>query len=185
MKKSQYIVIDNPLGGYDFSLFRCHVAEIGAYGIGFIIFILICTLFVFGAEDNSGWNVLRENFYIPLVCSIPLIILGLSMTFRIKRVKKIIAKGKKTDGKIISYHRRHMNYGRGTRTLHKPNYAFLNVRFQNNGDQECAVGVGHKLPEKVLASTRCTVYILGNNVFVADFNLRKKGVSQIAIDLKE
>lgn len=185
MKKSKYIVIDNPLGGYDFSFFRCHMAEIGAYGIGFLIFILICTLFVFGAENQSGWNDLRENFYIPLVCSIPLILLGLSMTFRIRRVKKIITNGKKAEGEIISYRRRHKNYGSGCHMIHKPNYTILNVRFYDNGAQECAVGVGHKLPEKVLASTRCTVYILDNNVFVAGFDLRNKGDSQIAFDLKE
>jgi len=185
MKKKQYIVIKNPLDGYDFSFFRCRAAEIGAYGIGVIIFILICTLFVCGAEDNSGWNVLRENIYIPLVCSIPLIILGLSMTYSIRRVKKIIANGKKTDGEVISYRRIHMNYGSGSRTLHKTNYTILNVRFHDNGDQECAVGVGHKLPEKVLASTHCTVYILDNNIFVTGFCQRKKGDSQIAFDLKE
>ena len=88
MKKNGYIVINNPLGGYDFSFTICHAAEIGAYGIGFIIFTLICTLLVGSAEDGSGWSELCENIYIPLVCSIPLFILGLSMTFRIRQVKK-------------------------------------------------------------------------------------------------
>ena len=185
MKKNKYIVIDNPLDDYDFSFFRCHAAEIGAYVIGIIIFILVCTLLVLGAENKRGWNDLRENIYVPLVCSIPLILLGLSMTFRIRRVKKIIASGKKTDGEIISYRRIYKNYGSNSHIIHKPNYTILIVRFHDNGAQECAVGVGHKLPEKVLASTRCTVYILDNNVFVTGLDIRNKGDSQITFDLKE
>lgn len=185
MKKNKYTVIRNPLDDYDFSFFRCHAAEIGAYGIGFIIFLLISTLFVCSAEDDSGWTILRENIYIPMCCSVPLFLLGLSMTFSIRRVKKIIASGKKTDGEIISYSRIYKKYGSGSRIVHKPNYTILNVRFHDNGAQECAVGAGHKLPEKVLASTRCTVYILDNNVFVTGFDIRNKGDSQISFDLKE
>ncbi|MBO7475283.1 MAG: hypothetical protein J6U00_15000 [Ruminococcus sp.] len=112
MKKNGYIVINNPLGGYDFSLTKCHAAEIGVYGIGFIIFILLCTLLVGSAEDGNGCSELCENIYIPLVCSIPLFILGLSMTFRIRRVKKIMANGKKTDGEVISYRRIHVTHGK-------------------------------------------------------------------------
>lgn len=185
MKKTRYTVIENPLDDYDFSFSRCHAAEIGAYVIGFIIFILICALFVCFAEDGSGWNVLCENIYIPVVCSVPLFILGLSMTFRIRRVKKIMENGKKTDGEVISYRRIHVSHGRGSHLIHEPNYTILNVRFHDNGDQECAVGTGRKLPEKVLASPYCTVYILNDNVFVAGFSLRKKGDPQIAFELKE
>ena len=185
MKKNGYTVIRNPLDDYDFSFFRCHAAEIGAYGIGFIIFLLVCALFVCTAESDSGWNVLCENIYIPILCSLPLFILSLSQTFRIKRVKRIIANGKKVDGEIVSYRRTHINYAIGSRVPKKPNYTILNVRFHDNGNQECTVGVGHKLPEKVLASPCCTVYILNDNVFVTDFRLRKKGDPQISFELKE
>ncbi|MGN0576250.1 MAG: hypothetical protein ACI4J2_09495 [Ruminococcus sp.] len=185
MKKKGYTVIKNPLGGYDFSFLGCHAAEIGAYGIGLIIFILICALFVCFAEDGSGWIVLLENIYIPMICSVPLFILGLSMTFRIRRVKKIMANGKKTEGEVISYRRIHVTHGRKSHLIHKPNYTILNVRFNDNGNQECSVGTGRKLPEKVLASPCCTVYILNDNVFVAGFSIRKKRDSQISFDLKE
>ena len=185
MKKNRYTAISNPLDDYDLSFFRCHAAEIGAYVIGLIIFILICVLTVCFAENDSGWNVLRETIYIPIICSVPLFLLGLSQTFRIRRVKKIMTNGKKTEGEVISYRRIHVSYGSRSRLIHQPNYTILNVRFHDNGDQECAVGVGHKLPEKVLASPCCTVYILNNNVFVTGFSLRKKGDPQISFELKK
>lgn len=185
MKKNGYTVIKNPLGGYDFSFWGCHVAELGAYVTGLIIFILICALFICSTENDSDWNVLRENIYIPIICSVPLFLLGISMTFRIRRVKKIIAKGKKTEGEVISYRRIHVTHGKKSHLIHQPNYTILNIRFYDNGNQECSVGTGRKLPEKVLASPYCTVYILNDNVFVTDFNLRKKGESQISFELKE
>ncbi|MBP5433197.1 hypothetical protein [Ruminococcus sp.] len=185
MKKKGYKVINSPLDGYDFSFTKCHAAEVGAYGIGFIIFILLCTLLVCTVEDDNGWSGLYENIYIPVVSSIPLLILGLSMTFRIRRVKKIITNGKKTDGEVISYRRIHVTHGKKSRLINQPNYTILNVRFHDNGNHECAVGVGRKLPEKVLASPYCTVYIFNDKVFVAGFNLRKNGAPQIAFELKE
>lgn len=185
VKKNKYVVINNPLGDYDFSFPKCHAAEIGAYSIGVIIFMLLCALIVCFAEDGRGWNDLRENIFIPIICSIPLLLGGLSMTLRIKRVKRIIANGKKADGEVVSYRRIHVTHGRDSHLIHKPNYTILNVRFHDNGNQECAVGVGHKLPEKVLASPHCTVYILNEKIFVTEFSLRKKGDAQIAFELKE
>ena len=44
MKKSAYKVYPNPLEGYKFSFAGCHAAEIGAYVIGILIAVLICTL---------------------------------------------------------------------------------------------------------------------------------------------
>ncbi|MDD6097592.1 MAG: hypothetical protein PUB66_02505 [Oscillospiraceae bacterium] len=186
MKKTNYKIIKNPLGDYNFSFSRCHAAEIGAYSIGLIIFfILLCALLIDFAENELDWNVLCENIYIPVVFSVPLFILGLSMTFRIRRVKKIMANGKKTEGEVISYRRIHVTHGRKSHLIHEPNYTILNVRFHDNGNQECSVGTGRKLPEKVLASPCCTVYILNDNVFVTGFSLRKKGEPQITFELKE
>ena len=176
MKKNRYTAIRNPLDDYDFSFFWCHAAEIGAYGIGFIIFLLVCALFVCTAENDSGWNVLCENIYIPIIFSVPLFLLGISMTFRIRRVKRIIASGKKVDGEIVSYRRIHVTHGRRSRLIHQPNYTILNIRFYDNGNQEVSVETGRKLPEKVLASPCCTVYILNNNVFITGFSLRKKEI---------
>lgn len=185
LKKNGYTIINNPLEGYDFSLSGCHAAEIGAYSIGFIIFILLCALFVCLAEDENGWNILRENIYIPVICSVPLFIGGLSMTFRIRRIKNIMLHGKKTDGEVISYRRIYVSNGSNSHLFRKPNYTILRVRFHDNGSRECDVGAGHKLPEKVLASPRCTVYILDKNIFVTGFSLRKKGDPPIAFALKE
>lgn len=138
------------------------------------IYIDLC-ISCFAEENVRNWKALREGFYFPVFFSVPLFLLGLSMTLRIKRVKEIIENGKKTDGEVVSYRRIHMNYGKRSRLpKDKPNYTILNVRFHDNGNQECAVGVGHKLPEKVLASPYCTVYILNDNVFITDFCLRKK-----------
>ncbi len=44
---------------------------------------------------------------------------------------------------------------------------FLNVKFYHKGEHKCTACPGHKFPEKMLASKRCTVYILGNTLFVA------------------
>ena len=112
MKKNKYTIINNPLDDYDFSFRRCHAAEIGAYIIGIMIFLLICAFFVYTEEGENRWKALRECFYIPLVFSVPLNLLGLSMTLRIRRLKKIIENGKKTDGEIISYRRIHVNRGK-------------------------------------------------------------------------
>ena len=186
MKKNKYTIINNPLDDYDFSFRRCHAAEIGAYIIGIMIFLLICALFVCSEENERKWKALRECFYIPIVFSVPLFLLGLSMTLRIRRLKKIIENGKMTDGEVISYRRIHVNRGKRNRLLKEtPNYTILNIRFYDDGNQECAVGVGHKIPEKVFASTYCTVYIFNNNVFVTDFSMRKKGEPQIAFELKK
>ena len=103
-------------------------------------------------------------------------LLGISMTFRIRRVKRIIASGKKVDGEIVSYRRIHVTHGRRSRLIHQPNYTILNIRFYDNGNQEVSVETGRKLPEKVLASPCCTVYILNNNVFITGFSLRKKEI---------
>ncbi len=99
MKKNGYTVIKKPLGGYDFSFFRCHAAEIGEYVTGLIIFILICALSVCFTENGSGWNVLIENIYIPIICSVQLFLLSVSMTFRIRRVKKSWQTGKRQKAK--------------------------------------------------------------------------------------
>ena len=94
MKKNKYTIINNPLDDYDFSFRRCHAAEIGAYIIGIMIFLLICALFVCSEENERKWKALRECFYIPIVFSVPLFLLGLSMTLRIRRLKKSIENGK-------------------------------------------------------------------------------------------
>ena len=88
-------------------------------------------------------------------------------------------------GEVISYRRIHVTHGKKSRLIHQPNYTILNVRFHDNGDHECAVGIGRKLPEKVIASPCCIVYIFNDNVFVTGFDLRKKGDPQIAFELKE
>ncbi|MBO4865376.1 MAG: hypothetical protein J5582_02230 [Ruminococcus sp.] len=67
----------------------------------------------------------------------------------------------------------------------KPNHTVLNVRFHDNGEEECAVRVGRKFPEKVLASPYCTVYILNKNILVTGFSLRKKGDPQISFEQKK
>ena len=77
-----------------------------------------------------------------------------------------------------------MTHGKKSHLFHQPNYTILNVRFHDNGNQECSIGTGRKLPEKVLASPYCTVYILNYKVFVTGFSLRKKGDSQISFEQK-
>ncbi len=179
MKNERYIVVKNPLDGYDFSFKRCHVAEIGAYFIGVLVAVLISTLCV----CNAGWSVFVDNIYIPLFCSLPLILGGLSMTFSIRKVKKIIAEGQKTKGEIISYKRKRVSHR--SHLVQTPNYTFLRVKFYHNGEQQCTVGVGHKLPENALASTQCIVYILNDKVFITGFKLRRKGEPQINFELRE
>ncbi len=71
-----------------------------------------------------------------------------------------MANGKKTEGEVISYRRIHVTHGRRSHLIHQPNYTILNVRFHDNGNQECSVGTESELPEKILASPCCTVYIL-------------------------
>ena len=75
-----------------------------------------------------------------------------------------MANGKKTEGEVISYRRIHVSHGRRSHLIYQPNYTILNVRFYDNGNQEVPVETGHKLPEKVLASPCCAVYILNDNV---------------------
>lgn len=157
MKKSRYQVVANPLEGYKFSFARCHAAEIGAYIIDISIALLISVLTVCYAEESRGWSNLKENIIYPIICSIPFMIGGLSMTLRVRKVKKIMTKGMKVEGKIISYSRTHITYGRRSRLYQKPNYTILNVKFYHNGEQKCAVGVGHKLPQKhlLLPTAQC------------------------------
>lgn len=179
MKESRYIVVKNPLEGYDFSFKRCHAAEIGAYTIGILAAVLISTLCI----CDAGWDVLIENIYIPLCCSLPLILGGLSMTFRIRKVKRIITEGQKVEGEIVSYKRKRVSHK--SHLIQTPNYTFLCVKFYHNGEQKCIVGVGHKLPEEALASHRCTVNILNDKVFVTGFKLRKKGEPKIEFKMNE
>ena len=178
MKKTGYTVINNPLDDYDLSFRRCHAAEIGAYIIGLTVFILIYFLVVCTGEGGHGREYLREDLIYPLSFSLPLFLLGLSMTVRIGRVKKIMANGKATEGEVISYRRVHVTHGRRSRLIHEPNHTLLNIRFNDGGERECTVSVWRRLPEQVLASPRCTVYILDDKVFVTGFTLRKKGDPQ-------
>ncbi len=184
MKKSAYKVYPNPLEGYKFSFAGCHAAEIGAYVIGIIIAVLICTLCIDFEEKEHFWRDQREGILCAVVFSLPLLLGGLSMTLRTRKVKKIMTDGVQTEGEIISYRRIYIRRGR-THT-NKPNYTILNVRFHHNdGDHVCSVNVGHKKPEKVLASAHCTVYICGDTVFVNDFDLRKKGDPPTDFQLEE
>jgi hypothetical protein len=57
-----------------------------------------------------------------------------------------------------------------------PNKTILNVAFDYNGTYTCSVSVGHKYPQKALASNKCKVYIYENCVFVTGFELRKWGM---------
>lgn len=183
MKNDKYNVINNPLGGYDFSIPGCHAAEAGAYVTGGIILALICAFFML--SENGDLGVLIKNIWIPAMCSLPLYVLGLSMTIRVRRVKAIMAKGEKTEGEVISYRRIHITHGRRSHLVHEPNHTILNVSFYDNGHQECAVSAGRRLPEDVLASPQCTVYILGNDVFVTGFSLRKQGEPHIAFEQED
>lgn len=183
MNKSKYKVYPNPLNGYYFSFARCHAAEIGAYIIGVGVAVIVSALLVFDVDKGQKWTVLRENIYIPVVCSIPLLFLGLYQTLCIRKVKKIIKDGKKVEGEVVSYTR--VRHGRVSIFDSKSNRTILNVKFHQNGEQECSVGVGWKLPQKVLASPRCMVYILNDTVFVSDFELRKKGDPQVEFTMKE
>ena len=185
MKKSAYKVYPNPLEGYKFSFAGCHAAEIGAYVIGIIIAVLICTLFVCYAEEEHFWRDLRESIIWAVCFSLPLLLGGLSMTLRTRKVKTIMTDGVQTEGEIISYRRIHIRRGKGL-APNKPNYTILNVKFHHNdGDHVCSVNVGHKKPKKVLNSAHCTVYICGDTVFVTDFDLRKKGDPQTDFQLEE
>lgn len=179
MMKSRYRVIANPLEGYDFSFERCHAAEIGAYIIGVLVAVLISTVCI----CNAGWSVFVDNIYIPLCCSLPLILGGLSMTFSIRKVKKIITEGQEVEGEIVSYKRKRVSHK--SHLVQTSNYTVLHVKFYHNGEQQCTVGAGHKLPEEALASHRCTVYILNDKVFVTGFKLRKKGEPKIEFKLIE
>lgn len=179
MKESRYIVVKNPLEGYDFSFARCHTAEIGAYIIGVLVAVLISTVCI----CDAGWSVFVDNIYIPLCCSLPFILGGLSMTFSIRKVKKIITEGQESEGEIVSYKRKRVSHK--SHLVQTPNYTFLRVKFYHNGEQECTVGAGHKLPEKALASHCCMAYILNDKVFVTGSKLRKKGEPQIEFEMKE
>ena len=185
MKKSAYKVYPNPLEGYKFSFAGCHAAEIGAYVIGIIIAVLICTLCIDFEEKEHFWRDQREGILYAVVFSLPLLFGGLSMTLRTRKVKKIMTDGVQTEGEIISYCRIHIRRGKGL-APNKPNYTILNVKFHHNdGDHVCSVNVGHKKPKKVLNSAHCTVYICGDTVFVTDFDLRKKGDPQTDFQLEE
>ena len=181
----EFKVISNPLDGYAFSLARCHAAEIGAYVIGIGIAALISALFVCTSEKGRGWQDLRDNIWIPILCALPLLCGGLSMTYRIRKVKRILTHGEKTDGEIISYCRilrrspspNRLSLPNG---VIKDNYTILNVEFYHNGKQKCTVGAGHKYPEQALSSPRCTVYILDHTVYVTGFTLRQKRDAQIS-----
>ena len=185
MKKTRYTVIKNPLGGYDFSFASCHAAEIGAYIIGVGIAVLICTLTVCGSNEGQGWSTLLENAIYPIVFSIPAILGGLSMTFRIRKVKKIMKEGKMFKGEDVSYCRIRVSNGRKNHFSQKSNYTILNIKFYHNGEQKCSIGAGRKLPERVLASPYCTVYILNSFIFVTDFKLKIKGDPPIEFKLEE
>ena len=184
-KKSKYKVVANPLEGYNFSFARCHAAEIGAYIIGIGIAVLISILTVCYSEDGRGWSNLKENIIYPIICSIPLILGGLSMTLRIRKVKKIMTKGKKVEGEIVSYSRTHIQRSTARTLVKEPNYTLLNISFYHNGEQKCVVGIGNKLPEKVFASPRCMIYVFDDTVFVTEFELRKKGDPQTEFEMKE
>ncbi|SFC99433.1 hypothetical protein [Ruminococcus albus] len=181
-RPTKYTVINNPLDDYDFSFRRCHAAEIGAYFFATVFLILISALFV--CTEKDGWTVLSKNLHYPIGFFVPFFLMGLSMTYRIKRVKKIIENGKKTEGEVISYRRIRVNVRSGGISS-KPNHTLLNIRFRDKGERECTISVGRKFPEKVLASPYCTVYILDDKVFVTGFILRKKGDPKISFELKE
>ncbi len=178
-KKSKYKVVPNPLEGYDFSFRCCHAAEIGAYIIG----VLIAVLISISCVCDEGWSALADNIYIPIFCSLPLLLGGLSMTFRIREVKKIMTEGQVTEGEIVSYKRKLV--APRCDLVQTPNYTVLNVKFYHNGEQLCTVGAGHRQPEKVLASNRCTVYILNDKVFITGFEMRQKGEPQIEFEMVE
>ncbi len=148
MKKSAYKVYPNPLEGYKFSFAGCHAAEIGAYVIGIIIAVLICTLCIDFEEKEHFWRDQREGILYAVGFSLPLLLGGLSMTLRTRKVKKIMTDGVQTEGEIISYRRIHIRRGKGL-APNKPNYTILNVKFHHNdGDHVCSVNVGHKKPKR-------------------------------------
>ncbi len=172
-RSSNYTVVPNPLGGYAFSISRCRAAEIGAYVIGAAIFALTAALLCFSAERGREWRDLRDNFLFPVCFSVPFLLGGISMTCRIRRVRRLLTEGEAVRGEIVSYSRVHA----GWRSMSgSPNRTVLHVRFWHRGAaQECDVPAGHRLPEKALAAPACTVCILQDRVFVTDFVLRRKG----------
>lgn len=182
MKNEKFKVIPNPLEGYKFSFARCHATEAGAYIIGIIIAVITCVFLMYSDGRVQGLSVLKEFYYYPVLFSAPLLLGGLSMTVRIRRVRKIMTEGKKLEGRIVSYRRTRTG---GRKSYNTPNNTILNVEFTHSGRQTCAVGMGHKLPEKILASDRCSVYILDNAVFVTGFEMRKKGDPEIEFKMEE
>ncbi len=173
IKQSEYKVVSNPLYGYRFSLSSCNAAAIGAYIISLIIAISLSMLVLLYENDECDWNGLRECSGYIFVFSLPFFLIGVWQTLWTGKVKKIITNGEQIDGNIISYRRiKDYNY---SHTGGKPNGILLYVAFDYNGEQVCAVYAGKKRPEKALASPYCKVYILDDQIFVTDFELRKKG----------
>lgn len=180
MKENNYKVVKNPLGIYYFSFAYCHATAIGAYFFGVILGFLVY-LFLSYDSPEQGFTSrdILMNMLISLAFTAPCFFIGLIMTLRIKRVKKIMTCGEKVDGEIISYYRIHLSNGKKNHLSNKPNYTILNIKFNYYGEHCYSTNVGHKLPNKVLASHTCKVYLYDDFVFVTGFELRKRGMPEI------
>lgn len=179
MKKSKLIVIKRPSESYSFSFASGYAAVIGSYLIGIIIAILVFLLFIsHPPEEGITAELIKEALLYAFASSIVLFLMGIWQTFELKRIEKIMTLGEKVDGEIISYCRMHISNGAKTVTT-KSNYTILHIKFNYNGEYYCAVNVGHRYPNKAIASHSCKLYIYGDYIFPTDFKLRTKGMPEI------
>lgn len=179
MKKSKLKVIKSPSDSYSFSFASGYAAVIGSYLIGIIIAILVFLLFIsHPPEEGITAELIKEALWYAFASSIVLFLMGIWQTFKLKRIEKIMTLGEKVDGEIISYYRIYISSG--ARTLYrKPNHTVLHIKFNYNGEYYCSVNVGHKYPNKAIASHSCKLYIYGDYIFPTDFKLRTKGMPEI------
>ena len=88
-----------------------------------------------------------------------------------------MSSGEIVEGEIVCYYRDFFRSRTGFST--KPTRIVLVIKFNYHGDYYSELYAGTKLPQKVLSSPKCNVYIYDEKLFIEGFELRSKSSPQI------
>lgn len=166
-------VIRNPSGTYFYSFPLNIYIGIIVLAVGTVITSVLMVIFWDYLVGDSFSAVQKAVLILAAVlCGLPLYIWSVLVFIADFRIRKILKKGKRYDGEIISC----SVYGvyEGTEISREGKKRFvLTVRYRRNKEHYCTTGGYFRNPNKALSGEECSVYMYEGMIFVTDFSIRK------------
>ena len=172
-KGVDYKVICNPSRTYRYSFMLNLFLGALILLCGALITSVLMVIF-FDYITGDGFSAVQKCVLIfaAVLCGLPLYIWSVLVFVADFRIRKILKKGKRYDGEIVSYSSYGVYDGTEISREGKKSIA-LTVRYRRNKEHCCRTDGYLINPDKALSGKACSVYMHEGMIFVTDFRLRK------------